>query len=307
MHAHRPRARRAGLLAPVALAGAAAALLVGWPTGPTPGGAADRYRAGEPATLRSALPAAAAEAVRARGAAHARALGIPVGAGSQEARVHDRFSGDSLDEVVTTDARGRRLGIVRMDPAGRVAMAVRLGWQAPGGRRIDAAEARHRAVGLAAASGLDPSGTPTVSPAADGGWRVAWGREIDGVPALGDGAVVTLFGDGSFHAAARRERPLAEAPPSVLASGAAKQVAGERLGDLLGPASGDAVITLARLAWVAPNDTFDGAAPDAPDPVLRLAWVVEVRTVGALAERLRALELYLDAGDGALLGGDLLR
>jgi hypothetical protein len=307
MHALRPRARRAGLLAPVALAGAAAALLVGWPTGPTPGGAADRYRAGEPATLRSSLPAAAAEAVRARGAAHARALGIPVGAGFQEARVHDRFSGEALDEVVTTDARGRRLGIVRMDPAGRVAMAVRLGWQAPGGRRIDAAEARLRAVGLAAASGLDPSGSPTVSPAVDGGWRVAWGRAIDGVSALGDGAVVTLFGDGTFHAAARRERPLAEAPPSVLASSAAERIAGERLGDLLGPASGDAVIARARLAWVAPNDTFDGAAPDAPNPVLRLAWVVEVRAVGALAERLRALELYLDAGDGALLGGDLLR
>jgi hypothetical protein len=307
MHALRPRARRAGLLAPVALVGAAAALLVGWPAGPPAGGAADRYRAGEPATLRSSLPADAADAVRARGAAHARALGIPVGAGSQEARVHDRFSGGTLDEVVTTDARGRRLGIVRMDLAGRVAMAVRLGWQAPDGRRIDAADARLRAVSLAAASGLDPSGSPTVSPAVDGGWRVAWGREIDGVPALGDGVVVTLFGDGSFHAAARRERPLAEAPPSVLAVGAAEQIAGERLSDLLGLASEDAMITRARLAWVAPNDTFDGAAPDAPDPVLRLAWVVEVHTVAALAERLRALELYLDAGDGALLGGDLLR
>ncbi len=307
MHALRPRARRAGLLAPVALAGAAAALLVGWPAGPAPGGAVDRYRAGEPATLRSTLPTAAAEAVRARGAAHARALGIPVGTGSQEARVHDRFSGAILDEVVTTDARGRRLGIVRMDPAGRVAMAVRLGWQAPAGRRIGGADARLRALGLAAASGLDPSGIPTVSPGVDGGWRVAWGREIAGVPALGDGTVVTLFGDGSFHAAAHRERPLAEAPTSVLVVGAAEQVAGDRLRDLLGPASSDAQIVRARLAWVAPNDTFDATAPDAPDPVLRLAWVVEVRTVASLAERLRALELYLDAGDGALLGGDLLR
>ncbi len=307
MHAPRPTARRAGLLAPLALAGASAALLVGWPGGPPPGGAADRYRAGEPASVRSALPPDAADAVRARGLTHARALGIPVGPGSQMTRVHDRFSGTVLDEVVTSDARGRRLGIVRMDTGGRVAMAVRLGWQSATGRRIDAANARSRAAGLAAAAGLAPSGTPTVAPAVDGGWRVAWGREVDGVPVVGDGTVVTLFGDGSFHGAGRRERTLAEAPSTLLSADAAEATAEARLADLLGPASAEAKVAGARLAWVAPNDTFDAAAPDAPDPVLRLAWIVEVRTTGSLADRLEALELYVDAGDGTVLGGDILR
>ncbi len=307
MSALRPRARRAGLLAPVALAGAAAAILVGGPGGPTPGGAVDRYRAGEPVTSRAAVPAGAVGAVRARGLAQARALGVPGGAATQTARVHDRFTGAVVDEVVTTDAGGRRLGIVQMDPGGRLTMAVRLGWRAPAGPRIDARDARGRAEGLAAASGLARTGTPAVAPAVDGGWRVAWERTVDGVPALGDGTVVTLFGDGTFHAAARRERALADAPTAPLAITTAERIAGDQLRTLLGPESGNAKIVQTRLAWVAPNDMFNAAAPDAPDPVLRLAWVVEARTVAPLADRLRALELYLDAGTGALLGGDILR
>jgi hypothetical protein len=58
---------------------------------------------------------------------------------------------------------------------------------------------------------------------------------------------------------------------------------------------------------VAPNDTFEPTRPDAPAEVRRLAWVVSVRTSGPLAEALRGLEVSIDAGDGSLLGGDVLR
>jgi hypothetical protein len=51
---------------------------------------------------------------------------------------------------------------------------------------------------------------------------------------------------------------------------------------------------------------FEPARPDAPEPIRRLAWVARVTPIGALASRLRSIELYLDAGDGRLLGGDLL-
>ena len=177
-------------------------------------------------------------------------------------------------------------------------------------RRVGGSAARTPGPGprrLLAAAGLTPDGAPTVTPAADGGWRIAWQRAVGGVPVVGDGSTVTLFGDGTLHAAARRERSLAAAPAATLEVAAAERIARERLVALLGRASGDARIVRTRLSWVAPNDTFDGQAPDAPDPVLRLAWVVEVRTVAPLADRLQALELYLDAGDGTLLGGDLLR
>ncbi len=300
-------ARRAGVLLPLALAVAAAALLVGGPSGPDAGVAGDRYRAGEAATERTLLAGDDAARARARGLTHARALGLPVGAATEAARVEDRFAGTVLDEVVTTDARGRRLGIVRTDAAGRLASAVRLGWKASTGARVEAAGAVARASALAVAAGLPRGGAPAATPTADGGWRVSWGRVADGIPVLGDGTGVTLFADGSFHAAARRERALAPAPAVPLTRPAAEQIARERLGDILGAERGNARLVGARLAWVAPNGTFDSSAPDAPDPVLRLAWVVEARTSGPLAEQIQALELYLDADDGALIGGDLLR
>lgn len=307
MHALVRGTRRVRRGAPLALAIAGAALLLGGPGGPDPGGAVDRYRAGESVVVRSVVPAREAVDVRRRGIARARALGLPIGAATRVSRVVDRFFGSVVDEVVTLDERGHRLGIVRMGRDGRLAMAVRLGWRAPAGRRISESNARARATTLAAAAGLTPDGPPTVTPATDGGWRVAWQRAVGGVPVVGDGSTVTLFGDGTLHAAARRERSLAAAPAATLEVAAAERIARERLVGLLGRASVDARITRTRLSWVAPNDTFDGQAPDAPDPVLQLAWVVEVRTVAPLADRLLALELYLDAGDGNLLGGDLLR
>jgi hypothetical protein len=65
--------------------------------------------------------------------------------------------------------------------------------------------------------------------------------------------------------------------------------------------------TALELAWMAPNDTFAPSRPDAPAATLRLSWVARVATTAALADSLRGLELYLDAGDGSLLGGDVLR
>jgi hypothetical protein len=307
MHVSRPVGPHARLLVPLALAAAGVALLSGFPAGPAAGDAGDRYRAGERATVRTVLPAAVATGITRRGLAHARALGVPSGTATSVTRVTDRFSGTVVDEVVTTDLRGRRLGIVRMDGAGRLASAVRLGWRATAARHIDAATARALGVAIADRSGIRGAGTPTVAAAAEGGWRVAWQRRVDGVPVAGDGSIVTLFGDGTFHAAVHRERPLAAAPGTTLPAEAARRIARERLGALLRTASDQARIVGSHLAWVAPNDTFNAAAPDAPDPVLRLAWVVEVRTVAPLAGQLRALELYLDAGDGSLVGGDLLR
>jgi len=308
MSASRPRVRRPGTLIPIALAAAGMALLAGAPSGPGPGTAGDRYRAGEPASTRSILPAAEASRVRERGIARARKLGIPAGTHSRAARVVDRFAGTVLDELVTLDAGGRRVGIVRMRPDGRVVSAIRLGWHAPADRPIRASEAVARATGLAATARLAAHGPAAVRRTADAGWRVTWPRTVDGTPVLGDGASVTLFADGTFHAAAERERVLAPAPATRLGRADAERVARERLRTLLGPGEGArARIVASHLAWVAPNDTFDAGAPDAPAPILRLAWVVDVRPTGTLAERLLALELYLEAGGGNLIGGDLLR
>jgi hypothetical protein len=58
-------------------------------------------------------------------------------------------------------------------------------------------------------------------------------------------------------------------------------------------------------AWVAPNGAFDPSASDAPAETLRLAWIVGFDVAGALVERIRSIEVWIDAGDGTLLGGDV--
>ncbi len=58
--------------------------------------------------------------------------------------------------------------------------------------------------------------------------------------------------------------------------------------------------------WIAPNDSFGGRRLDAPAETLRLAWAVRFDATGALAERVRSVEVWLDAGDGSVLGGDAI-
>jgi hypothetical protein len=105
----------------------------------------------------------------------------------------------------------------------------------------------------------------------------------------------------------RTERPLAVRPARVIDEAAARAQAAITLGDLFGSRSGQVAISTVALGWIAPNDAFEPTAPDAPDATLRLAWVVEAHTQGDLSDGLRAVKLFLDAGSGALLGGDVLR
>jgi hypothetical protein len=110
-----------------------------------------------------------------------------------------------------------------------------------------------------------------------------------------------------MHAVVRTERPLAARPASTLDEATARARATTTLGTIFGSRSGQVSIATLGLGWVAPNSAFDPTGPDAPGATLRLAWVVEARTSGPLADALRAVKLYLDAGTGALVGGDVLR
>jgi hypothetical protein len=56
---------------------------------------------------------------------------------------------------------------------------------------------------------------------------------------------------------------------------------------------------------VAPNDTWAPERPDAPAETLRLAWIVRYEASGPLSERMRLLELWVDAGDASVIGGDV--
>lgn len=310
MHALvRATLRRRGARLTTAVAVAAAAIALGLPGGTPPGDAADRYVAGGPVTERSPVTPDRAAAVLAEARTYRPRLGLAEPAASRAERVTDRFSGTTYDEVTGTDDAGRALHLQRFDDRGRLVAAVAFGWQSVGGRPLaDARAAGARGSRLAADLGLEVAGPPdVVRGPEDGGWTVAWPRAADGIPVSGDGVRIELWADGRIHAVARTERALAPRPSTILDEAAARERAAATLADLFGAFAGEVGISGLALGWVAPNGAFDPTAPDAPGSTLRLAWVVEARTAGGLAESLRAVRLFLDADTGALIGGDVLR
>jgi hypothetical protein len=292
-----------------AIAVAGTAIAFGVPGGTSPGDAADRFVAGGPVTDRTPVTADRAASALALAAASRSRLGLPEPATSRVERVADRFDGTTYEEVTGLDRAGRALHLERFDARGRLIGAVAFGWQATGGALlVDAAAARARGNRLAADLGLEASGTPVVQQGpADTGWTLTWPRVVDGVPVMGDGVRVDLWPDGRMHAVVRTERSLAPRPSVTLDEATARDRATATLATMFGSRSGQVRISTLGLGWITPNDAFDPTGPDAPGATLRLAWVVEARTSGELAAGLRAVKLFLDAGTGTLLGGDVLR
>ena len=254
------------------------------------------------------LPATADDLARARarGLAVATALGLP-GVNHRVQRLDDAFEHRTYDEVTSTDAAGHEVAITRLDLDGSVAMAVSLGWRPAGGPGLDGPAATNRALALARQAGLAPAGRPSVrSSAGAGGWSVAWQRIVDGVVVRGDGLRIALWPDGALHGLTRTERPLASAPARSLDVDAARSAATSVVAARLGGSAGELRILGAERVWVAPNDTFGGARLDAPAESLRLAWAVRFEAQGTLAERLRSVEVWIDAGDGHVVGGDVV-
>jgi hypothetical protein len=275
--------------------------------GASAGQAADAFRAGGRSTRAVLASTDHLARAQARGQALVEALGIPA-ASHRAARLDDTFDHRTYDEVTSLDARGRELAISRFDLDGRVAMAVALNWQPSRGRALDAAGAARSAAAVAGAAGLQVAGPPDVRASAGaGGWAIRWTRSIGGVDVRGDGIRILLWPDGSFHGLSRTERPLDAGPTRTLTPAEARQRAATLAAELLGGAVDQTRVVSVEQAWVAPNDTFGPAGPDAPDEVLRLAWTVRLVTQGDLAERLRQVELWIDAGDGRLIGGDLVQ
>ena len=301
------RRRAARLVAAVAVAGAGIAL--GIPGGTSTGDAASPFIAGGPVTERAPVAADRAAAALSRAAVVRSRLGLPEPAASHVERVVDRFDGIAYDEVTESDRAGRTLQLQRFDEGGRLMGVVAFGWQAAGGPPIpNAAAARARGNRLATDLGLDVAGTPDVRQGADDtGWTLTWPRVVDGVPVVGDGVRVDLWPDGRLHAIVRTERPLATRPATTLDEATARTRATATLGTIFGSRAGQVRIARLGLGWVAPNSAFDPTGPDAPGATLRLAWIVEARTSGQLADGLRAVKLSLDAGTGTLIGGDVLR
>jgi hypothetical protein len=297
-HVSRPVSRR------LSLAGLAALAVVA--LGASAGQAADPFLAGQRSTR--AVTATSLQASRAldRGRLLVTALGVHA-ARHETQRLEDRFDHRVVDEVTSFDATGRVVAISQFDLDGSLAMSAALGWRQVTGPRADSAAALQRALGFARSAGVLPAGRPEVrSSAGAGGWSVSWPRTVDGVPVRGDGIRILLFADGSFHGLTRTVRPLAAAPTVRLTRDAAKATAERSIAARMGTRAGDLRVAAVDLAWLAPTRDANGVVLDAPDATLRLAWIVRFDASPALADRLRAAEMWLDAGDGHELGGDVI-
>ena len=266
------------------------------------------FQAGERGSVEAPLPAGVATARVDAAARTGAILGLPGATRRSATRVVDRFAGRTYDEVMEYDARDRLVSLQRFDSDGRILAAVRFGWRGDGGPALAGTSAvRLRAERLANSLGLAPSGLPRITTPSDAGWTVAWDRAVDGIPVPGDGLRIQLWADGSVHGLSRSERPLAVRPATTIDASRAWAVVEAQLGAWFpGALRADVAVGSAALAWVPPNDTFAPAGPDAPASVLRLAWVVRATTSGSLADTIRAVEVYVDAGSGVVIGGDVL-
>jgi len=247
-----------------------------------------------------------ADRAKALGRKLAAALGL-AGVTQRVERLDDRFEHRTYDEVTSLDSSGHEVAIARFETDGTVAMAVALGWQ-PGARAaVDRATAETRGIALVQAAGLDVRGRPAVLlSAGSGGWSVTWARLDDGVPVRGDGVRIALWPDGTFHGLNRIERPLAAAPVQPLTAGGARATAEAWTAQRYGATAAELHVTGVERAWVAPNGAFATIGDDAPAETLRLAWIVGFDAIGKLADRVRSIEVWIDAGDGSLLGGDVV-
>lgn len=307
----------APLGAGVVLAGASVTAVLGGSTAAAHGpaaaeavaSAAEPFQAGEQGVISTPLASVAARAQVARASRTGTLLGLPAAARRSATRVTDRFGGRTYDEIAEYDAANRLVSLQRFDTTGRVLAVVRFGLQGDGGPALSGGAARARAERLAKTLDLETAGAPRVVAApSESGWTVAWDRAVAGIPVPGDGLRIQLWSDGSVHGLARSERILAPLPAVRLDEARARSIVLTQLdGWFHGDGRRDVTLSGMGLAWVAPNDTFAPAAPDAPSAILRLAWVARMATRGTLADNLRALEVYIDAGDGSVIGGDILR
>lgn len=236
------------------------------------------------------------------------ALGMPGGVRNRGLHVKDGSRKVEYDEVTDTDSAGQPLSLTQFDASGRLLLAVRFDRpavpaRAPVARDIALTKA---ADGLKAA-GIAPNGRPAAdSVESDGGWDVRWTRDNDGVVVRGDEIRVHVRDDGTIGSVGQVVHELAAAPTRRLTRDEARNIAAAQTRDWSSKSGAQFTIAAPELQWAGPNAAFDASKIDAPEAPYRLSWVVKVTPQGNAASYARLVVLYVDAGDGSIIGGDVV-
>jgi hypothetical protein len=257
--------------------------------------------------LETALNADANAVLLAREARTRDALGFPVGAQRTGKHVRDGFVNAEYDEVAELDTAGNVKAITQFDPIGRLRDAVRLDLPPVGGTRVTRDRAAITAQQAATAAGLSV-GTPTSIDAdpATGGWTARWARTAGGVPVRGDETRAQIWPDGRIQSMSRAEHSLAAAPLQRIGAGTARDIATANLDSWFAGRPSAYTVQNVELQWVGANAAFDPVKVDAPEAPYRLAWVTQVKPAGEAANFVWLMSLFIDAGDGTLIGGDFV-
>lgn len=267
----------------------------------------DTARAGQPVVTDTVLSADDSPEVFARADAARDALGFPVGSKKAGRHVKDGFQNSDYDEVAEVGSSGQPLAITQFDGDGRLLAAVR--FDAPSGPQVKVtsdAAARAAQRGLAG-TGLTVGGAPRIDAnTLTGGWDVHWDRVQDGFAVRGDETRVHVWQDGRIESVARVEHKLAAAPSRRLGQVEAQEAVALQVDAWSSGEDTSYAVQGMDVEWVGPNAMFEPSKVGAAPGPYRLAWVANIKPSGPASEYVRLITLYVDAGNGAVIGGDIV-
>jgi hypothetical protein len=234
-------------------------------------------------------------------------LSFPPGSRRLGRHVRDGFQNLEYDEIEELDAAGRPMSLTQFDGSGRLVTAVRFDRPGLSGTRTTADSATKTAQRTLGQLGVPTAGRPQAeADAVDGGWDVHWDRVVNGRAVRGDETRVRLRSDGRIGSLAVVEHKLAAAPARPIAAADARSIAIRQVDQWFGSAGIDYTISTGELQWVGPNGAFDTRKANEAGAPYRLAWVANVKPKGESSEYVRLVTLFIDSGDGSIIGGDVV-
>ena len=272
-----------------------------------PTGGADPAMPDLPGVVSHVLDAESSPAVFLRARAARDTLGFPVGVRRAGRHVQDGIQHVEYDEVDELDAAGNPVSLTQLDGSGRLRVAVRFDESPHPASRIAREQAIQAAQRGAVSAGLAVGGPAHIdADVATDGWTVRWTRIQNGIAVRGDETRVQVRPDGHIQSLARVEHQLAAEPSQRLNAAQARTIVSRQTDQWFAATGSGYTVETMDMEWVGPNGAFDASKPIDSQPVYRLAWVANVKPSGAVAQYLWMVTLYLDAGDGSLLGGDFV-
>ena len=295
---------------PLTLLGAVLILSIGWAmTHATvhAGSIVPGWRSGEAIDEVIVTTAADAATATTRATGYLKALGI-VADHAKSSRALDRTTGRTVDTTVALGKDERPVATVKFDVSrGKIHSLVRFAWQdGPTVARGDAKAAEAKGRAFLKKLGLDADASAAIVSWDDGmqSWLVTWPRSIDGFAAPANSLSVWVDGSGGFRAASAIETAADAAPANrIEAADAVSRAKGFLSGNAI---SARAILGQPTLEWRQQNNFLDPAQPDAILVPMRLVYAVpyEIPVDGQPSGR---GELWLDAGDGHLVGGAAIK